>query len=108
MTPIPLEILQKGLNKFSKKIKDRKDALNAKLSRRETISSTDEQWLDYEANTVDEARILHELEIASDYERAFERLDEDGKAIVEKLRMWAGDLVKVAGNKRKRTNFCIP
>jgi hypothetical protein len=108
MAPKPLDILKKGLDKFSKKIKNRREALNAKLSRRETISSADEQWLDHEANTVDEDRILHELEAASDYERGFERLDEGGKAIVEKLRVWAGELVKVAGKKRKRMNFCIP
>jgi len=108
MAPKPLDILKKGLNKFSKIIKDCKEALNTKLSQRETISSTDEQWLDHKVNTVDEDHILHELEAASDYERGFERLDEGGKAIVEKLRVWAGDLAKVAGKKQKCTNFCIP
>lgn len=49
------------------------------LSQRETISSADEQWLDHEANTIDEDCILHELEAASDYERGFERLNEGGK-----------------------------
>jgi hypothetical protein len=32
-------------------------------------------------------------------------LGEDGKAIVKKLREWAGELAKVAGLKRKRTHF---
>ncbi|KAF8229913.1 hypothetical protein L208DRAFT_1284459 [Tricholoma matsutake] len=104
----PLDILKKGLDNFSKKIKDCREALNVKLSQRETISSADKQWLDHKANTTDEDHILHELEAASDYERGFERLDEGGKAIVEKLRVWAGDLVKVAGKKWKRMNFCIP
>ena len=80
--PKPLEILKKGLNNFSKKIKARKDTLTLKLLRKETISSADEQWLDHEANTVEEERILLDLEQASDYERGFERLNEDGKAIV--------------------------
>jgi hypothetical protein len=65
--------------------------------------SADERWLDHEANTVEEERILHDLEKASDYERGLERLDEDGKAIMKKLREWAGDLMKVAGNKQKCT-----
>jgi len=43
MAPKPLEILKKGLSKISKQIKDRKDKLNLKLSRRETISSVDEE-----------------------------------------------------------------
>ena len=80
--PKPLEILKKGLNNFSKKIKARKDTLTLKLSCKETISSADEQWLDHEANTVEEEHILLDLEQASDYERGFERLNEDGKAIV--------------------------
>jgi hypothetical protein len=109
MAPKPLDILKKGLTKFSETIKDRTDELKSKLSRRETISEADEQWLDHEANTVDEQRILDDLEAASDYERGLSQLDEAGKGIVKKLREWAGDLAKgpsrVAGNKRKRTNF---
>lgn len=108
MPPKPLDSLKKGLAKFSKQIKDRKDELNVKLHRKETISSADEEWLDHEANTVDEQRVLDELEAASDYERGLERLGEDGKAIVMKLREWAGELVKVAGNKRRRMILFVP
>ena len=103
--PKPLAILKKGLDIFSKKIKTRKEALTSRLSRKESISSADERWLDHEANTIDEERILHNLEAASDYERGLERLDESGKAIVKRLREWAGDLMKIAGNKRKRMMF---
>jgi hypothetical protein len=105
MAPKPLEVLKKGLARFKKTIKTRKNELNAKLARAETISSSDEHWLDNEANTVDEERVLDTLESASDYERGLGRLDQDGKAIVKKLREWAGDLAKVGGNKRKRTTF---
>jgi hypothetical protein len=59
--------------------------------------------LDHKANTVDKQCIIDKLEAASDYERGLARLDDTGKAIVKKLREWAGDLVQVAGNKRKRT-----
>ena len=83
MAPKPLDILKKGLAKFSSQIKDRKDKLNTRLSRRETITSADEAWLDNKANTVDEQCILNALEEASDYERGVERLDEDGKKIVK-------------------------
>jgi len=62
-------------------------------------------WLDHEANTVDEQRVIETLEAASDYECGVEGLDEPGKAIVKKLREWAGDLAKVAGEKWKRTFF---
>jgi hypothetical protein len=43
------------------------------------------------------------LEAASDYKCRVEGLDEPGKAIVKKLREWAGNLAKVAGKKWKRT-----
>jgi hypothetical protein len=107
MAPKPLEVLKKGLAKFTETIKTRKKELSAKLARAETISSSDEHWLDNEGNTVDEQHVLDTLESASDYERGIERLDENGKAIVKKLREWAGDLAKVTGNKRKRTSFYV-
>ena len=103
MAPRPLDILKKGLSKFTTTIKARKDELNAKLARKETISSIDERWLDNEANTIDERRVLDALETVSDYERGVARLDENDKAIVRKLREWAGDLARIAGNKWKRT-----
>ena len=60
MAPKPLEIvLKKGLTKFSKKIKERKDALEAKLAQKETISADDEHWLDHEANIVDEQCVIN-------------------------------------------------
>ncbi|KIK00821.1 hypothetical protein K443DRAFT_7397 [Laccaria amethystina LaAM-08-1] len=49
MAQKPLEILKKGLTKFSKKIKERKDALEAKLARKETISADDEHWHIYQS-----------------------------------------------------------
>ena len=102
-----LETLKKGLAKFKDTIKTRKNELVSKLARAESITSSDECWLDNEANTVDEQRVLETLESASDYERGVERLDEDGKAIVKKLREWAGELAKIAGNKRKRMCFFL-
>ena len=108
MASKPLNILKKGLDKFSKKIKTRKNMLNKKLSEKESISEADEHWLDHEANIVDKERVLQDHETASDYKRGFEMLDKDGKEIVRKLREWVGDLMKVAGNKQKRTRFCMP
>jgi hypothetical protein len=47
------------------------------------------------------------LESASDYKQGLECLDDTGKAIVKKLREWAGDLAKIAGNKWKHTTFFL-
>ncbi|KAF8801775.1 hypothetical protein BYT27DRAFT_7114164 [Phlegmacium glaucopus] len=77
------------------------ETLTTKLSQGETISSTDEKWLDNEANTVDEENFLQDLESASNYERGLRRLDKGGKAIVKKLKEWAGDLVKGGVKKWK-------
>jgi predicted RNase H-like nuclease (RuvC/YqgF family) len=105
MTLKPLEILKNGLSKIKKTIQVRKDELDGKLARKETISAADEHWLDNEANIIDEERLLETLESASDYERGIEKLDDKGKAIVKKLRQWAGDLANVTGKKRTRTVF---
>jgi hypothetical protein len=86
----------------------RKKELSAKLDRTETISSSDKHWLDNDANTIDGQRVLDTLEPALDYEQGFEQLDEDGKAIVKKLREWAGELAKDAGNKQKHMSFSCP
>jgi len=43
MAPKALDILKKGLDIFSDKIKERKEKLNAKLSQNKTISSAGEQ-----------------------------------------------------------------
>jgi hypothetical protein len=107
MTLKPLDVLKKGLSKITQGFKVRRDELNAKLACKESISSSDEYWLDHEGNTVDEQRVIDTLEAASDYERGVKRLDGPGKAIVTKLRELAGDLAKVAGQKRTRTFFWI-
>jgi len=58
MTLKPLDVLKKGLSKITQSFKVRKDELNAKLARKESISPSDEYWLDHEANTVDEQRVI--------------------------------------------------
>jgi hypothetical protein len=101
----PLDILKKGLIKLKQSLKKKKEQLETKLARKESISSSDERWLDNEANTVDEQCILDTLESSSNYEQGLEHLDEAGKKIVKKLREWGGDLAKAIGNKRKRVQF---
>jgi hypothetical protein len=72
MASKPLDILKKGLSEFTKTIQARKEELCGKLARRESISSSDEHWLDNAANTVDEQRVLDALEAALDYDRGVE------------------------------------
>jgi len=100
MTQKPLDNLKKGFSKLSQRVKKKTDDLYAKLSQQEAISSADEQWLDGEGNTVDEQRILDILESASDYEQGVAQLDDNGQAIVKRLRELASDLPnKVAAKK---------
>ena len=74
-----LNILKKGLEKLENAVKDRK------------------------ANTVDEKHIINMLEDASDYERGVAKLDDKVKAVVMKLKEWAGGIAhKVADALRKR------
>ena len=101
----PLEVLKKGLNILQRQVKAWKEKLQASLAERKSISSQDEQWLDNEANLVDEQRILEALENASDYERGLQRLDDTQKGMVRKLWEIAGNVAKVAGKKRKCEPF---
>lgn len=97
----PVEILKKGLNVLEKRIKAKRDELTSKLASK-TISEEEEEWLDVGGNMVDEVHVIDELEKASNYERGLGKLDEKYKVVVQKLRELAGDIVKVAGDKRKR------
>ena len=53
-----IEVLRKGLEILKKQVKVKKEALQAQLAEKKPISSEDEQWLDHDANLVDEERVL--------------------------------------------------
>ena len=107
MAPKPLEILRKGLDNLWKKISAKRDHLLAQLADKKSISSSDEHWLDNDANIAKEQFLLDTLDKESDYERGIENLDDKGKAIVMKLRELARDLLPKATNKRKREFIVI-
>ncbi|KAF8225315.1 hypothetical protein L208DRAFT_1228355, partial [Tricholoma matsutake] len=88
----PLEILKKGLETLQKQVKSKKDQLQACLAKKKSISSQDENWLDHEANLVNEHQIIDALECASDYEKGLGRLNKMDKGVVKKMREVAGDL----------------
>ena len=81
---------------------EKKDQLQAQLAERKSISSQDKNWLDQEANFVDEEQIMSVLEEASDHERGLEGLNDAQKGVVRRLREAAGDIAKVVGKKQKR------
>jgi hypothetical protein len=66
MASNPVATLKKGLAEFSKS-----KSFN-KIVKNEKLSNDDEHWLDHEANTVDERRVLDILEAALDYEKEIE------------------------------------
>ena len=102
-----LEVLHKGLKILENWVSEKKRALQAQLTEKKSISSEDEQWLDHEANLVDEQQILEALEDALDYEQGFARLDGEQKGIVRKLQEAAGDLSKAVGKKWKRASIFL-
>jgi hypothetical protein len=102
-----VEVLKRGLKVLESHIKVKANELMSKVAAK-TISEEEEEWLDKGGgNTVDEVYVIHELETASDYERGLGRLDGKYKAVVQKLRELAGDIINVAGNKRKRESISI-
>jgi hypothetical protein len=58
-----LNTLKKGFNRLLAQINDKKLTLIAKLSQKEAISSSDEEWLDQDGNTVDEQHICYNCDI---------------------------------------------
>jgi hypothetical protein len=101
MAPKPLDILRTGLKRLQSKVAVKRDHLLAQLADKKSITSSDEHWLDNDANLVDEERVLDALEKTSDYERGVERLDDKGKAIVTRLRELAGNLLPKVSKKQK-------
>jgi len=104
LKPLQVDVLWKGLEVLTIRTKSRKDALQAQLAEQKSISPEDKQWLDFDANLVDEQRVLETLEDASDYEEGFTRLGDEQKEIVRKLREAAGDLSKAVGKKRQHAS----
>jgi hypothetical protein len=102
----PLDVLKKGLKLLQRRVKAKREEIQARLADKKSISSQEEKWLDNEANLVDEQQVLDTLEKASDYERGFGRLDDGQKDMVRRLREMAGDLAKTVGKKRKRACPC--
>lgn len=102
------ETLKNGLKILSRSIKKRQESLKGRLSRGETLSPEDENWLDNEGNLIEEQRVVERLTSTSNYQQELEKLNDTEKGIVERLRILAGDLPAVAGNKRKRMlNFIL-
>ncbi|KAJ7852138.1 cytochrome P450 [Mycena leptocephala] len=88
-------------------LKSKKDALLARLARKEKISDEEEHWLDNDVNDVDECALIQELETASDFERGVARLDSAKQKLLAKLNRLAGgdsdtESVKPATEKAKK------
>ncbi|KAJ7794662.1 hypothetical protein B0H14DRAFT_2922691, partial [Mycena olivaceomarginata] len=81
-----LDAIKRGLTSFQGTQKSRKDALLARLARKEKISDEEEHWLDNDANNVDECALIQELETASDFERGMARLDSAKQKLLAKLK----------------------
>jgi hypothetical protein len=102
MVSNPLEVLRKGLKTLHDQVKAKKEQLQAQLAEGKSIPLQDAEWLDGEANLVDEDRVLEALEKASNYEQGLEGLDEGQRGLVMKLQQAAGEILKSAGKKCKR------
>jgi hypothetical protein len=80
------------------------------LANKERIPDDDGEWLDNEANLVDEQRVLEDLEAASDYERGVSRLDTKRKAAWARMKELAGGVkasVAVSMPTTKRKRACL-
>ncbi|KAI0699981.1 hypothetical protein BC835DRAFT_1526109 [Cytidiella melzeri] len=90
----PLDILKKGLKILQSRVEARRVKIAERLVAKKPVPSEDEEWLDKEANLIEEQRAIEILEDASDYERGLETLDASQQEAVQKLRELAGDIPK--------------
>jgi hypothetical protein len=65
MAKKPLDVIKRGLHKLKSQFQDRRKDLLARLSRKEKLSPEDEEWLDHDANLVDEEALVDALNCLS-------------------------------------------
>ena len=94
-----LNALKNALSKLKRSTEKRRKALLDCLAKKEKLSEADETWLDNAGNLIDEECVIEALDAASDFERGVERLSDNGKAALSRLRQAAGEEVS---KKRKR------
>ncbi|KAG9317988.1 hypothetical protein JVU11DRAFT_48 [Chiua virens] len=89
---VPVDMLKKGLEKLWGLVQSWKALLEATLRAREPIPESDQEWLDNEANLIDEEWVIEAFECASDlnHETFLSGLDFHQKMIVEKLMRLGG------------------
>ena len=76
--------LQGGLSKLKETVKKQKESLLSQVQEQQKISE-DEDWLNQEANFVDEEALVDMLENASDYVHTVSKLDPKQKPLLESL-----------------------
>ncbi|VDB94719.1 unnamed protein product [Peniophora sp. CBMAI 1063] len=115
MTPtFSLAAIKAGLSALKSKTQIKENELLNRLNSNEKISSSEETWLDQEANHVDEEALVNTLETASDFERALTRLNTREKKMVEELVKEGGDgkgassseSGEAVADRRKRPTKC--
>lgn len=88
---VSLVTLRIGLQKLTDATREKKEAIQRRLSRSEKISREEEDWLDNEANHVDEQALVHALQEAPSYDAAFNKLSPTQYEMVQKLEKLAID-----------------
>jgi len=105
-----LSILKSGLTELNKTVNTCRKELLSWLQKQEMISVEDKEWLDGEANLIDEVAVVELLEKAPNYQDGFATLTSQQRSLVEKLEKLGSEVIKrqSGGNKRKRTSTIPP
>ena len=98
----PLDILKAGLQALWKLTETQKRKLEADLKANQSITASDEEWLDGAGNLVDKECVIDVLENASNYERGLERLNTTERAIVQNLQTLGTSDKATSSKKQKR------
>lgn len=85
---------------LNRQISSRRASLQAQLSQGETIALADEEWLDNDANLIEESQIINLFKEHPTQQA--DLLDQGQQTVIRRLREAAGDLPKTVGKKRQR------
>lgn len=88
-----LAVLKQGLANLKSQVELRKSQIQTSLKKGEKVSEEDSQWLDGEANIVDEVFVLDLLSEASDYPAKYQELWGAHLTAVQRLATFGQDVI---------------
>ena len=89
---------------MQQEVSGRKADIEERLKRGEKISDDETDWLDNDANLVDESLLIQDLSGTSDLPQALEGLEEPEQILLERMKTAAG-LSEISPAKKRKSTY---